>query len=179
MSWRWSHFNILHAVLDHHHTEFMLAIIYEEKHGHVTWPWSTMVDMVTYLTWPWSTLIYRRRPWLTVIDHGQPWSNMVDHGQMQLDHGHHHSIGRSTMNYHGRPSNTVVTMVDQGHHFAWIISISRKYLIWEWQTTFINYSTVPCNELLVEPSLVLSRDGQGRNKRTVCDNCLQSANTSN
>jgi len=91
-----------------------------------------MVTMVIYVTWPlvdhnhgrlWSTTVTHRsdhgRPWSTTFDHSRPWSTTVDHGHMQRDHGHHHCIWRSTMNYHGRPSNIMVTMVGHGHHFAW------------------------------------------------------------
>ena len=49
-----------------------------------------------------------------MVDNVRPWSTAVDHGHMQLVHGHHHGIWRSTMNYLGRPSNTMVTMVDHG-----------------------------------------------------------------
>ena len=42
----------------------------------------------------------------------RPYCNLtMDSPTMQLDHSHHHSIWQSTMNYHGRPSNTMVTMV--------------------------------------------------------------------
>jgi len=81
-------------------------------------PWSTMVDHGDDGHIRNLTMVDRGQPWSTTVthksDHGRSWSTAFDHGHMQLDRGHHHGIWRSTMNYHGRPSNTVVTMVDHG-----------------------------------------------------------------
>ena len=57
---------------------------------------------------PWSTMVNESHTSLTMVDHGRPWSH---------DH-RHHSISRSTMNYHDRPPNAVVTVVDHGRPWS-------------------------------------------------------------
>ena len=79
---------------------YVILLLWLTMVKHVLWPWSTMIDLVSFRSqfdhgWPWSALCH-----LTfMVDHGQtmvtPWTNhglpwlpsMNNHVQNMVDHG--------------------------------------------------------------------------------------------